>query len=62
MGTNAKLEKVLNMLKKLKENHRDNIKGMIIQSDQGVQYQNSRYSDLLKEYEIIQSMSRKGNC
>ena len=62
VGTNAKLEKVLNMLKKLKENHRDNIKGMIIQSDQGVQYQNSRYSDLLKEYELIQSMSRKGNC
>lgn len=62
VGTNAKLEKVLNMLKKLKEKHRDNIKGMIIQSDQGVQYQNSRYSDLLKEYELIQSMSRKGNC
>ena len=62
VGTNAKLEKVSNMLKKLKENHLDNIKGMIIQSDQGVQYQNSRYSDLLKEYELIQSMSRKGNC
>ena len=51
--TSAKLKKVLNMLKKLKENHQDNIKGMIIQSDQGVQYQNSRYSDLLKEYELI---------
>lgn len=35
---------------------------MVIQSDQGVQYQNSRYSDLLKKYEIIQSMSRKENC
>lgn len=62
VGTNAKLEKVLNMIKKLKEKHKENIKGMIIQSDQGVQYQNSRYSDLLKEYEIVQSMSRKGNC
>lgn len=62
IGTDAKLEKVLNMIKKLKDNHQGNIKGMIIQSDQGVQYQNSRYSDLLKEYEIIQSMSRKGNC
>lgn len=62
VGTNAKLEKVLNMIKKLKINHKDKIKGMIIQSDQGIQYQNSRYSDLLKEYEIIQSMSRKGNC
>lgn len=62
VGTNAKLEKVLNMIKKLKINHKDKIKGMIMQSDQGIQYQNSRYSDLLKEYEIIQSMSRKGNC
>lgn len=62
IGTDAKLEKVLNMVKKLKENHQDNIKGMIIQSDQGVQYQNSRYSDLLNEYKIVQSMSRKGNC
>lgn len=62
VDTNAKLEKVLSMIKKLKEKHKENIKGMIIQSDQGVQYQNSRYSDLLKEYEIVQSMSRKGNC
>lgn len=62
VGTNAKLEKELNMIKKLKINHKDKIKGMIIQSDQGIQYQNSRNSDLLKEYEIIQSMSRKGNC
>ena len=50
------------MLDNLKETHRDRIKGMIIQSDQGVQYQNSRYSELLKEFGIIQSMSRKGNC
>ena len=27
-----------------------------------MQYQNSRYSDKLKELGIIQSMSRKGNC
>ena len=62
IGTDAKLEKVLNMIKKLKEKHKEKIEGMIIQSDQGIQYQNSRYSDLLKEYKIIQSMSRKGNC
>ena len=50
------------MLDKLKLNHKDNIKGLVLQSDQGIQYQNSRYSDKLKELEIIQSMSRKGNC
>ena len=62
VGTDAKVVKILNMLRKLNNNHRNNIKGMIIQSDQGVQYQNSRYSTMLREMEIIQSMSRKGNC
>ena len=61
VGLDAKVVKVIKMLDKLKETHKDNIKGMIIQSDQGVQYQNSRYSDKLKELGIIQSMSRKGN-
>ena len=62
VGLDAKVVKVIKMLDKLKETHKDNIKGMIIHSDQGVQYQNSRYSDKLKELGIIQSMSRKGNC
>lgn len=62
VGTDAKVTKVISMLEKLKTNHKEQIKGMIIQSDQGVQYQNSRYSDKLKELEIVQSMSRKGNC
>ena len=62
VGTDAKLLKIISMLDKLKLNHKDNIKGLVLQSDQGIQYQNSRYSDKLKELEIIQSMSRKGNC
>ena len=62
VGTDACVKRVLSMLNKLKSNHQKNIKGMIIQSDQGVQYQNSRYSDALKKLGIIQSMSRKGNC
>jgi transposase InsO family protein/transposase-like protein len=62
VGTDAQVKRVLNMLHKLKKNHQKHIKGMIIQSDQGVQYQNSRYSDSLKNLGIIQSMSRKGNC
>ena len=37
-------------------------KGIILHSDQGWQYQNIRYQELLKEKGIIQSMSRKGNC
>ncbi|MGN1276057.1 MAG: IS3 family transposase [Floccifex sp.] len=34
----------------------------ILHSDQGWQYQHDTYQTLLKEHNIIQSMSRKGNC
>lgn len=35
---------------------------LILHSDQGWQYQHKIYQELLKENDIIQSMSRKGNC
>ena len=41
---------------------RNSLKGLILHSDQGWQYQHLRYQTLLKEKGIIQSMSRKGNC
>ena len=62
VGCDGKVVKVMSMLDKISKVHKENLNGMIIQSDQGVQYQNSRYSDKLKELGIIQSMSRKGNC
>jgi len=34
----------------------------LFHSDQGWQYQHSEYQRLLKEHNIKQSMSRKGNC
>ena len=34
----------------------------IFHSDQGWQYQHAEYQRLLTEHNIIQSMSRKGNC
>ena len=61
-GQDAKMDKIMSMLKQLEETHGDQIKGMMIQSDQGVQYQNSRYREKLEQLGIIQSMSRKGNC
>lgn len=61
-GTNAKMTKIMKMLEQLKKYHSSKIKGMMIQSDQGVQYQNSRYQTKLQELGMIQSMSRKGNC
>lgn len=38
------------------------LKGLIFYSDQGWQYQMEAYHIELNEKEIIQSMSRKGNC
>ena len=37
-------------------------KGLILQSDQGWQYQHEVYRKALKDHGVIQSMSRKGNC
>lgn len=38
------------------------VKGLLLHSDQGFQYTSIRYNQLLKRYNIKQSMSRKGNC
>ncbi len=37
-------------------------KNLIIHSDQGCHYTSKTYRDLLSKWEVIQSMSRKGNC
>jgi putative transposase len=34
----------------------------LIHSDQGFQYTSAPYVEMLKEFKLIQSMSRKGNC
>ena len=39
-----------------------NLKGSIIHSDRGVHYTCKKYVSTLKELEVQQSMSRKGNC
>ena len=53
---------IFHMLKDLKINHYNNSDGAILHSDQGWQYQIARYREKLKELNITQSMSRKGNC
>lgn len=55
------LQQVRNMLNGLFEKLPDNAKP-IFHSDQGWQYQHAEYQRLLKEHNITQSMSRKGNC
>lgn len=37
-------------------------KGFIFHSDRGIQYASSAFRDLIKPWECIQSMSRKGDC
>lgn len=39
-----------------------NLQNSLIHSDQGAQYTSHDYVDLLKDLEVKQSMSRKGNC
>ena len=62
VGKDAQVSKVIKMIDKAYDVHKEKLKGMIIQSDQGVQYQNSRYREKLESLNIVQSMSRKGNC
>ncbi len=54
---------VLNTLDSLKKNlNLDSLKNTMIHSDQGVHYTNLQFIDVVKNLNMIQSMSRKGNC
>ena len=55
------LEQVYDMLDKAFAKY-DNLEGLIIHSDQGWQYQHFGYRQRLEQRNVIQSMSRKGNC
>ena len=55
ISTSPNLEQVREMLNGLFEK-------LPFHSDQGWQYQHAEYQRLLTEHNIIQSMSRKGNC
>ena len=54
------LDQVHDMLRKAYQAN-PNLKGTILHSDQGWQYQHKSYVESLKKHGIIQSMSRKGN-
>ena len=61
ISTSPNLEQVREMLNRLFEKL-PNDAMPIFHSDQGWQYQHAEYQRLLAEHNIIQSMSRKGNC
>ena len=54
------LEQTMEMLDKAFAKHKD-LRGLILHTDQGWQYQHAHYQNALIEHGIIQSMSRKGN-
>ena len=54
-------DQIKDMLAKAFNKYKD-LKGLILTSDQGWQYQMQEYHIALEEKGIIQSMSRKGNC
>lgn len=62
ISINPDFRQITRMFSELKDKHGQKLKGAIIQSDQGWQYQMSKYRDKLKELKMIQSMSRRGNC
>lgn len=61
ISRNPNFHQTNEMLSQAFEKYSD-LKGLIFHSDQGWQYQMKNYHKQLSEKEIIQSMSRKGNC
>ena len=61
LSLSPNLEQIKRMLDKAFSKH-SNVRGLILHSDMGWQYQHIYYQQRLKEKGIIQSMSRKGNC
>ena len=41
---------------------RGNPKGLMVHSDQGVQYASGDYRQVISQHQLVQSMSRRGNC
>ena len=59
---NADYRQITEMFKYLEKKHGRNLESAILHSDQGWQYRQPKYRQKLTELNMIQSMSRKGNC
>lgn len=62
LAQHLEMELVLTTLEYLKRDHTDNLKEVLIHSDQGFHYTNPLYIDMVSDLTMVQSMSRKGNC
>lgn len=63
VSSHIDMDLVLNTLSNMKNNlNMISFKDILIHSDQGVHYTNPLYINSLKDLNMIQSMSKKGNC
>ena len=62
ISKNPDMHQIRRMFKMLESKHGSHVFGAVIHSDQGYQYQHPLYQKLVKDFGMIQSMSRKGNC
>lgn len=63
VSQNITMDIVLKTVKNLKNNSAiSSLRGALIHSDQGFHYTNPEYIRMIKELNMVQSMSRKGNC
>lgn len=61
LSLSPNMEQIKDMLDKAFQRF-PTVKGLIMHSDQGWQYQHATYRNELQKHGVIQSMSRKGNC
>lgn len=61
MGNKNSTELIGDALKMAVQQRRD-IEGVVLHSDQGAQYASGAYQQYLRDFRIVCSMSRKGNC
>ena len=65
LSQHINMDLVLGTINEMKNNHSlpiESFKDILIHSDQGFHYTNPQYISMIKDLNMIQSMSRKGNC
>ena len=62
VDTHMKSDLLIHALEMARVNRGKAIEGCLVHSDRGVQYASSDLQKKLKQYSLVSSMSRKGNC
>jgi transposase InsO family protein len=62
LAHHLEMELVITTLDNLKRDHSKKLINVLIHSDQGFHYTNPLYIDMVSDFSMVQSMSRKGAC